>query len=462
VGFTIRQIAAEAKLADEAALRALESVVPHTLVQAVVARFQVGQRRQRKLPAELVLLLTVAMSLFATHSLERVLAKLLKGLRFIWPEPEFALPGRSAICQGRYRLGARPVAALFRHVCRPMATPATQGAFYAGLRLMAIDSTTEDVPDSPQNARAFGRQTGYRGDGAFPQVRAVYLVECGSHAIVDAGLWPCHTSERVGALRLLRSLGEGMLLLWDSGLHSFAMAAATQRRGAHFLGRVPGFARFQPCERLGDGSYLTWLYPSYHRRKAGERMLVRLVEYTLSDPARPGYAERHRLLTSLLDPGHHPALELACLYHERWEVELVVDETDTHTRGPHRPLRSQRPVGVVQEWYGLLIAHYAVRYLMLQAALQANLDPDRLSFSHALALVGDALPEFQMVAPEERPALYQRLLRDIARYRLPPRRNRTNPRVVRRKVFRFKVKRPPHYYWPQPSLPFHQAVCMLN
>jgi hypothetical protein len=187
--------------------------------------------------------------------------------------------------------------------------------------------------------------------------------------------------------------------------------------------------------------------------------LVRVIEYTLTDPHLPGYGEVHRLVTTLLDPEVYPILDLVCAYHERWEVEITIDEIDTHQRLLPGPLRSLKPVGVIQELYGLLIAHYILRALMHEAAQQTNLDPDRLSFVGAIKVLQKAVPEFQMTAPEQLPALYQRLLHDIARKRLPPRRLRSNPRVVKRKMSNFKLKRAEHLAWPQPSAhSFREAI----
>lgn len=463
MGFKLRQIDENAQLSDEVALEAIEAAVPRAVVEAVVADLGVAEQRRRKLTAEMGLLLGIAMNLFTRDSLGQVLVKLLQGLRFIWPDPNFAPATKGAICQARYRLGAKPMVELFHRICQPMATAATPGAFLFGLRLMAIDGTTEDVPDTPANERAFGRHTGARGDSAFPQVQAVYLFECGPHAVVDAGFWSCHTSEQVGGLRLLRSVREGMLVMWDRGLQSFDMAQRTRARGAHFLARVPSNVQLKPVRPLPDGSYLAYIYPSdYQRRKRGEHLLVRAIEYTIDDPAQVGYGERHRLITSLLDAELSPALDLAGTYHERWEGEITIDEMDTHQRLVHHPLRSQKPVGVIQELYGLLIAHYAVRRVMHDAALQAGLDADRLSFVHAVRLICNAIPEFQMVTPEQRPALYQRLLRDIARYRLLERDHRSNPRVVKRKMSKFRLKRPEHRQWPQPSKAFRESIVILN
>ena len=216
-------------------------------------------------------------------------------------------------------------------------------------------------------------------------------------------------------------------------------------------------------EALPDGSYLAWIYPSdYQRRKQGERLLIRVIVYTIDDPNRPGHSVVHRLATSLLDPDLYPAHTLACEYHQRWEIEVTIDEVDTHQRLPNIPLRSHKPVGIIQEAYGLLIAHYAVRAVMHEAAVQNDIDPDRLSFVNAVRIISDAISEFQMTAPEQQERLYQRLLNDIARHRLPERENRSNPRVVKRKMSRFKLKRKEHLRWPQPTKSFQEAVVLLN
>lgn len=213
---------------DALALEALERGVPADLIQVAAATATVPTERRRKLPGDVTLLLCLAMSLWTRESLPVVLHKMTHGLRLFWPDPDIALASKSTLSQARYRLGARPVVALFRRVCRPLATTRTPGAFLCGLRLMAIDGTVEDVPDSPANARAFGRQHGDRGDSAFPQAQGVYLSECGTHAVVDAGFWPCRVSERVGAVRLLRSVGAGMLVLLDRGFYSCEMIARTR------------------------------------------------------------------------------------------------------------------------------------------------------------------------------------------------------------------------------------------
>lgn len=461
MGFMVRRIAPDAKLGEQRVLDAVAAALPAAAIRAAVDETGVRERRERKLPAELTVLLAVAMTLYPREALERVLAKLLRGLRFLWPDPTFRTAGKGAICQARYRLGARPLAALFHRVCRPLATPQTPGAFWFGLRLLALDATTEDVPDTHDNGRAFGYQHNQHGRANFPQVLACYLTECGTHAVLDAGFWPIYTGEAPCARRLLRSVGPGTLLAWDAGLHSHAMVAQTLARGAHCLGRVPSAVRLPAIGRLADGTYLAQLYAAADRQQRGPPLVVRVIEYTITDPARAGAGQRHRLLTSLLDPAAAPALDLVCAYHERWEIELVIDEQDTHQRLVQHPLRSKKPVGVLQELYGLLLAHYAIRALMAEAAAQVPLDPRRLSFVHAVQLITDAIPEFQQVRPAQRPALYQRLLADIRRHRLPPRANRQNPRVVKRTRAKYPPKRNAQPLPPLTTACFREAVQLL-
>jgi hypothetical protein len=460
IRYKLREIEAESKFSQELSLPMIESIVPEATIAAVLAAEGRFTERERKLNLLVTVLLVIMMNLYTADSIGAVLEKMAQGLRYIWPEPDYQVPNASAVSYRRYQVGARPVVALFHQVCRPLAKPETPGAFLFGLRLMALDGTTEDVADTPANEAAFGRHESDRGPSAFPQIKGVYLVECGTHAIIDAGFWPIKTSERVGGFRLLRSVTAGMLVMWDRGFHDYDMFAQARQRGAHVLARLPAHVKPTLVRALSDGSYLAYLQPSdYQRRKKGERLLVRVIEYTLTDPNLPGWGETHRLVTTLLDPEAYPSLELIWAYHERWEIEITIDEIDTHQRLLPGPLRSRKPVGVIQELYGLLIAHYIIRAWMYQAAQHAQLDPDRLSFIGAVRVLQQALPEFQMTAPEQLPALYQRLLRDIARKRLPPRRLRSNPRVVKRKMSNFKLKRAEHQLWPQPTVrSFRQAI----
>jgi hypothetical protein len=457
----IRHIPGDDPLSAHLALDALTERIPLPAIHEVIALHGVREERDRKLSAAVTLILCIAMSLYAHDALPAVFRRLVGGLRWLWPDRQELAVSRSAISQARSRLGAKPLVSLFHRVCRPLATPDTPGAFLFGLRLMAVDGTTLDLADTPANVAAFGRRPSSRGTSAWPQAQLVGLCECGTHAVCDAGLWPYNHDEERGARRLLRSVTEGMLLLSDMGLHSFDLLVATLARGAHVLNRVPSHVKPQVIETLADGTQLVRLRPSDgKRRRAGEQVVLRLIRYTLDDPNRPGHRQEHRLITSLLDPAHAPAEELIVAYHSRWEVELTVDEVATHQR-PVLPLRSKHPVGVVQEVYGLLLAHYLIRAVMAEAAASASLPPTRLSFLGSLRLIREALPDFQRTAPGDHPVIYQALLADIVAERLPPRANRINPRVVKRKMSKFRVKGEQHRAWPQPTKTFRDAILLL-
>jgi Insertion element 4 transposase N-terminal/Transposase DDE domain len=425
------------------------------------------EQRTRKLRATFVVFLCVAMNLYTNDCLAHVFFRLLSRLRWLLADPAALRVTKGALCQARYRLGARPLVALFKRVCAtPLADPETNPeAFLFGLRLMALDATVLDLPDTPDNVRAFGKRHCPRGESAWPQARVVAISECATHAVCEAGVWPHDFGERAAARRLLRGVGEGVLLLWDRGFHSFDMVQATLARGSELLGRLPATVKPEVRETLADGTQLIHLRPSeYGRRAQGERILVRLIRYTLDDENRPGHRVEHRLITSLVDPQHAGAEELVVAYHARWEFELAVDEIKSHQRVPQEPLRSKKPVGVIQEIYGLLVAHYVVRAVMVDAARTTKeLSPRRLSFTNTLRLIREMIPEAQRTAAADHPRLYRQLLADIVATPLGPRTNRANPRVVKRKMSNFGVKKPEHHWHRlQPTKPFREAVVLLN
>ncbi len=291
---------------------------------------------------------------------------------------------------------------LFNQVTRPLGTPQTPGAFLCGLRVMAVDGTVLDVPDTPANAKVFGYPGSRHGTrAAFPKIRLVLLIEAGTHLIVDALMCPYRMGERVRAKKLLRSVTQGMLLMWDRGLHSYPMVQATQKQGCDYLGRVPKNVKFVAEKILDDGSYLSGVYPDGKSKKKGAtKILLRVIEYTIDSEEEQ---KTYRLITSLLDPTLYPALLLASEYHQRWEVENTIDELKTHLLGRKTPIRSLNPREVVQEVYGWLLGHWAVRCLMFQAAQQAGISPLRLGFTGTLKVIRGAIPEFQNAPTEQLP-----------------------------------------------------------
>jgi hypothetical protein len=413
-----------------------------------------ARRRYLRLPAWFMVWFVVALGLFCRDSYRQV---------FKWLQPfrRNGTPGRSTFCEARQRLGVAPLLHLAQQAVQLQATPQTPGAFYQGLRLMALDSFVVDVPDSAANARVFGRPGSGRSPAAFPQARILALCEVGTHGLWRTLTKPGRRGEVTMAPTLLRWLQDDMLLLWDRNFLSYDLVQQVRQRGARLLARIKNQLVFRPLRRLGDGSYLAKLYPSpRHRDRDEGGVVVRIIEYALSDPGRPGAGEKHRLLTTLLSAARHPARRLILLYHERWEEELAIDELKTHQR--ERPgLRSETPAGVVQEIQGLLLAHYVVRVLMSEAAQQEQLPPRRLSFTGALKVLRCRLPE----CPKSRAGLrrwYEELLAEIAEEILPERRNRINPRVIKRKMSNWRKKRPEHRHYPQPTKKFHQCIVMLN
>ena len=302
--------------------RAIETAIPSDAIEQAIGETNSQQERQRKLPSHLVVSLVIAMSLWSSSSMRTVLKNLVNGLSSSWIQlaEYWQVPCSASISEARQRVGCRVMSQLFRIVVHPLATPQTQGAFLGGLRVMAVDGTVVDVPDSEANARVFGYPGTRPGTkAAFPKVRLVLLVEAGTHLIVDALMCPYRIGERVRVQKLLRSVTNGMLLMWDRGLHSYKMVNATLKQSCHYLVRLPANVKFDVEQVLDDGSYLSWIYPDGKSRKKGaQRIQVRIIEYTIdSDEVQKTY----RLISSLMDISVFPALLLASEYHQRWEIE---------------------------------------------------------------------------------------------------------------------------------------------
>lgn len=392
------------KISPEEILKAIAIAIPSETIEAAIERTGSERQRQRMIPTHLVVALIIAMSLWSKDSIEDVLKNLVHGLSAQWVrlEQSWKKPSKSSISEARQRIGPQVMSHLFHAVARPLANEQTPGAFLNGLRLMAVDGTAFDLPDTEANARVFGYPGTRAGTQAsFPKARLVLLVEAGTHLITDALLSPYRIGERRKALKLLRSVEPGMLLMWDRGLHSFKMVKATQDRVTHFLGRVPKHVKFEVVQTFEDGSFLSWIAPdSKSKKKGAERIPVRVIEYTIEEK---GVEQTYRLITDLMNIIAFPALLLAQEYHQRWEVENTLDEFKTHLNGRKIPIRSKYPRGVVQEIYGWLLGHWAVRSLMFQAAEQQGLSPLRLGFTGTLRVVRRAMAQFQQSTPEEIP-----------------------------------------------------------
>jgi hypothetical protein len=433
-------------------LRALKRIIPRAAVEDVLARTGHDRPHCPRLPAWFLVWFVIGLGLFCRDCYRQV---------FKWLQPfrKGGTPGRTTLCEARKRLGIAPMRLLAEQVVQLQGTPETPGAFYRGMRTMALDGFVVDVPDTPANERAFGRPGSSRAPAAFPQARVLALCETGSHVLWRFLIKPCSCGEVTMAHYLPRFLQQDMLLLWDRNFFSSQTVAEVLQRKAHLLARIKKNLIFEPIRVLDDGSYLSKVYRNSGDRKADRNgILVRIIESTFDDPGRPGSGETHRLLTTLLDETLDPAKELIVLYHERWEEELAIDELKTHQR--ERPvLRSQTPGGVVQELYGLLLGHYVIRVLMQEAAASQGIDPRRLSFTATLKILRCRLPECPR-SERGLPRWYADLVAEVAEEVLENRRNRINPRVIKRKMSNWKKKRPEHRNYPQPTKEFDEAIVM--
>jgi hypothetical protein len=396
---TLATLPEGSRITDYVSLGVIAKTFPLERVRSVLAATGKASERERDLPAHVVVYYAIALALYMQSSYREVLRCLLEGLQWLM-DPAVAprVAGNSGISQARTRLGWEPLRRLHDELVKPIAVAATRGAWYRGWRLVSLDGSTMDVADEQGNEEAFGRPGASRGSSAYPQFRFVSLVESGTHVLFGTRMGPYATSENTLAKDVLGALDSGMLCLADRGFFGFEMwqqALATQ---AQLLWRCKKNMRFACEQRLADGSYLSRTYPSERdRRQQSNSIPVRVIEYRLQGvaDAEPIY----RLVTSVLDAQQAPADELAALYHERWEIETALDELKTHLRGARIVLRSKTAELVRQEFYGLLMAHFAVRALMHEAALKANVDPYRLSFLHAVRVVRRKLPAFNAIPP---------------------------------------------------------------
>jgi transposase IS4-like protein/DDE family transposase len=396
---TVATLPAGSRITDYISLGVIAKFFPLEKVHAVLEKTGRASMRERDLPAHVVMYYVIALALYMRSSYREVLRCLLEGVQWLLnPSMPLKVAGKSGISQARSRLGAEPVRALYELVVTPIAERPTKGAWYRDWRLVSLDGSTLDVADTAENEEAYGRPGASRGSSAFPKLRFVGLLENGTHVLWGAHLSGYATDELTLAQEVVPALCQGMLCLADRFFPSYTLWQAAAQTGADLLWRTRQNARLDVDQRLPDGSYLSRLYASTSdRRNQRNAILVRAIDYYLKDV--PGAEPVYRLITTILDAERAPAKELAALYHERWEIETTLDELKTHLRGAQIVLRSKTPELVEQEFYGLLMAHFAIRGLMHEAALRADEDPDRLSFIHSVRVVQRRMPRFVALPP---------------------------------------------------------------
>ena len=402
---TVATLPAGSRITDYISLGVVARFFPADKVRKVLKESGRASIRERDLPAHVVVYYVIALALYMQSSYGEVLRCLVEGLQWLLePGTTSKVAGHSGISQARTRLGWEPLRQLHDEVVKPIAVPGTKGAWYCGFRLVSLDGSTLDVADEKGNDKAFGRPGASRGESAYPQIRFVSLAEIGTHVLFGTKMAGCTTSEIALSKEVLSSLEKGMLCLADRNFFGFQLWKQAVDTRADLLWRVKKNMRLVCEKRLPDGSYLSRIFPSERdwRRKTNGAD-VRVIDYRLEGvaDAEPIY----RLVTTILDHEHAPATELAALYHERWEIETAFDELKTHLRGARIVLRSKTPDLVRQEFYGLLMAHFAVRGLMHEAALKADEDPDRLSFLHAVRVVRRKLAASGAIPPSAQESL---------------------------------------------------------
>jgi len=385
-------LGAGARLSDFLSASLLARVYPAPLVQQILDEHGVNSQRIRNFPALTTAYYCMALSLYPEAAYEHVFSVVAQGLAWMNPKQPAPTLAKSSISAARSKIGCAPLQALLERCCVPLADPKAQPhAFYAGLRLVAIDGSNFEIPDEPDNAKVFGYPGSRTGQAGYPQAQCAVLTECATHAILGANLGAYRAAEWDICKPLLARLGPGMLCLADRGFNGYGHWKAALDTGAQLLWRCVANRQLPVVKMLDDGSYLSVIYPdAKSRRSRTGEITVRVIDYAL--PGVPEAQARYRLVTSLLDPDKAPALELATLYHERWEIEGVFDELKTHLVQRRRTLRSKTPEGVRQEFIGWVLAHYAVCWLMHQAASTHRLEQRRLSFTGHVHLLRRAQP----------------------------------------------------------------------
>jgi len=466
-------------------LEALTRAIPVEQIELVVERVHgKRRRRKRKIPLVGVVWLVVGIGLFGDLDISSIWRQVAGTLATLWGSLDKCKPPvKSALSQARQRLGARAMRLLYKLTATtaakidgprspqlsPEGYPEVGGAFYRGMRVLGMDGQKLTMPDTPANARAFGRCYTRRGSekvaAGYPQLLLMRLMELGTRLNLEALIKPACYSEKKAARALLERTPVGSLLLWDSGFYSYALLKQAMMRGVHMLGYLPWTPIFKPIKHLSDDSILAYIYPDPWARRRDDRseaILARIIRYTIDDPNRPGDCEIHRLVTTLLDEKTYPAKELIQLYHVRWEFEIANDELTTHQLARPVDLRSLTPAGVVQEIYGVLLAHNAIRRVMCESAERENIDPRTLSFMHAVRVIRETIPLMRAARTELLPALYKAMVEQIGQGKLPPRDNRINPRVIKVKMSKWAKKRPKHLKPPQPQKTFLASIVMLK
>src|SRR3989442_1768624 len=449
--YRLREMEVDDKVCEQVSMTMLTQVYPKEVIERCVQQsepWSTKARRVRLSTALALVMFVISMALWSRRNPCQVWQSLVGKLSDLHPAEPKSTISDSGLSGRRKELGSQCLQAIMRERCQMIAQPSSMPSAFCGrYRLMAIDGTVFNTPETKANTLAVGRSSNQYRPGAYPQVRCVLLAEWGPHAVVGLSIDGYEVSEVHGAHRLLEQVGPNMLVLVDAGITSGGFLEHARQRRAHVLGALEAGAweHLSRQRRLADGSVLAWVGPTrpgHAHYPVHQGMWVRILSYRVTDERLGEVGKVYRLVTTLLNPRVAPARELIALYHERWEIELVIDEIKTHERAQRKVLRSKTPEGVRQELYGIYLAHYAVRVLLAQAAVEAELDPDRLSFSEGLFELSEMISLALTLEPQEATEpLRARLRHKMAQHVLPARRLRINRREVKQVYNKYKPKK---------------------
>ena len=403
---SVIKLAETPNLTDLLSIGLFSKIVPKPTIDRALKQLGRESKRVRLFPATAVVYFTMAMSLFRTPPLEEILRIFSEACKQLSRQDgiDFQIPNKSAISQARIRLGSETMRLIADEVLKPIAPPEFAGAWYRGMRIMAIDGSCFEVPDESANIKFFGYQSTSRGEPAFPQARVVSLVETGTKVITAAEIGPYSCSEQALTTALIEraKLTPDMVLRADRNFPGYPLWSKSIASGAKLLWRAKVGLNLPIMESLPDGSYLSRFRDS--RDSKLPFIPVRVIEYSLNDDnlppgsEKPGL-EKYRLVTNIFDHELAPAQELAALYHERWEIETLYGEFKKSLRGASTVLRSKTPDLVLQELWGLILVHFTLRVLMAESAWQVGLDPDKLSFIGAVRITQRKAPLIAVFPP---------------------------------------------------------------
>lgn len=423
-------------LDDIHTLDKLKNVLDSNILEQAFEYAGVATVRRRRLPLDAVMWSVIGMSLFRNETVWDIASRL-----------DISLPGKnklvapSALVQGRQRLGYEAVQHTFQLLAQKTFT--TQ-AFeqWCGLNLLAVDGVSFRTQDNEENRSKFGSDSNQYGEGSYPQIRMCSLMEVSSHLLLDSSFDARHVGEMSLAERLLPSVPDGSLTLFDRGYYSLGLLHEWSQQGkdTHWMLPARKDLQYQVERNISDNDKIVTLFTSPQARKKfaelPEQITARLTTYMID-------GKSYRVLSSLIDLMRYPYDDLTEVYTQRWEIELGFREMKQGLHQAKHALRSKKPDMVYQELWGLLLAYNLIRIVMIDATKEdEKLTPTQLSFSLCMRHIIAFFITTPLQSASKLPMHYEDLLNTLRMFVLPDRLpDRKYPRVVRKKPQKYPYKR---------------------